>query len=672
MAGMWQLCKDVKTACQLGVHAHDGAVFRTTLPILLTSMAAVATPPPNLVVDGIPAIPDALRKQAEPYLRLGMVRFQGWHPGKREMLITMRGAKQQTAQLHLVNAPGAKPAVLTNGPEPIRGAEFQPLRGRDVLFTRDVGGNEAFQLFRVNPDGEKPVPILLSDGRSRFTSAHWSPDGRRIAYMSNQRNGHDYDLYVMDAAKPQSAQQLARFKGGGWQVLDWAPNSAILLLREYISINESYLHIVDVASGTVSAMNQRSPRKVSRGAASFGPDITSVFFTDDADGEFQQLCQLNLETGVRRVLTPEAKWDVEEFAVSPKGNIVAYVRNEAGFGRLHLLDLTTGKLDTPKLPAGRVNSLHWRSNGIELGFSQNTPGSPGDVWSLNQVTGKLERWTSAPLHGLDAATFAKPELVNLHSFDGTKVPLFIYLPDEKKFPGPRPAVIWIHGGPESQWRPGFLRQYNFLLNELGIAILAPNVRGSRGYGRKFLLLDNGMSRGNAVTDVASVLNHAFRQQRIDGNRVAVMGGSYGGFMALSCMARFNSFLRCGVDVVGISNFVTFLKNTKDYRRDLRRAEYGDERDPKMRKFLEAISPLNQVNDITRPLLIVQGANDPRVPASESAQMKKALRDNGNTVWSLIAKDEGHGFRKQFNREFQFLATALFFKQHLIAPAKPRQ
>ena len=644
------------------------------LVLLFIASSTTAAPPPNLVVDGIPAIPAVLREKAKPYLQLGMIRFYGWHPSKREVLISFRGANQQSAQLHLVNAPQIKPRVLTNGVEPIRDGAFQPRKGRDVLFSRDMGGNETHQLFRINPNAKKPVPILLSDGRSRFTSGKWSPDGKRVAYMSNQRNGHDYDLYVMESARPQGSKKLVELKGGGWQIMDWAPNGAILLLREYVSINESYLHIVDVQSGTVSSLTPRTKRTVSRGMARFGSDMTKVYFTDDVDGEYQQLCQLDLSSGVRRVLTPESKWDVEEFDISPTGDMVAFVRNEAGYGRLHLLDLIASEEETPKLPMGRISQLHWRPNGIELGFSLNAADSPGDVYSWNRATGKLERWTQAPLHGIDAKALAWPSLVKVPSFDEQLIPAFIYLPDEKKFPGPRPVVIWIHGGPESQWRPGFLGHYNFLINHLGVALVAPNVRGSRGYGRSYLLLDNGLARANTVTDIAAVLNHIYRHPRLDGSSVAVMGGSYGGFMALACMARFNSFLRCGVDVVGISNFVTFLKNTKGYRRDLRRAEYGDERDPKMKKFLEAISPMNNVEKITRPLLIVQGANDPRVPASESEQMKKALRDRGNAVWYLLAKDEGHGFRKRTNREYQFLSTILFLKQYLLGdshkPTKP--
>lgn len=632
---------------------------------LFIALGAAAAPPPNLVVDGIPVIPTELREKVKPYLQLGMVRFYGWHPSKREILISFRGVNQQSTQLHLVNAPKVKPRVLTDGAEPVRDSAFQPRKGRDVLFARDVGGNEAYQLFRINPQAKKPVPILLSDGHSRFTSGKWSPDGRYLAYMSNQRNGHDYDLYVMESARPQDAKKLTELKGGGWQVMDWAPNGAILLLREYVSINESYLHIVDVQSGTISSLTPRKERKVSRGMARFGADMTKVYFTDDFDGEYQQLCQLDLSSGVRRVLTPESRWDVEEFDVSPTGDIVAFVKNEAGYGRLHLLDLNTEEKETPELPMGRISQLHWRSNGIELGFSLNAADSPGDVYSLNRTTGKLDRWTEAPLHGIDAKSLVRPSLIKTPSFDGQMIPSYLYLPDNKKFPGPRPVAIWIHGGPESQWRPGFLRHYNFLINDLGIALVAPNVRGSRGYGRSYLLLDNGLARANAVTDIAAVLNEIYRHPRLDGNRVAVMGGSYGGFMTLACMARFNSFIRCGIDVVGISNFVTFLKNTKGYRRDLRRAEYGDEREPKMRKFLEFISPLNNVKEITRPLLIVQGANDPRVPASESEQMKKALRDRGNAVWYLLAKDEGHGFRKRTNREYQFLSTVLFLKQYLL-------
>jgi dipeptidyl aminopeptidase/acylaminoacyl peptidase len=227
------------------------------------------------------------------------------------------------------------------------------------------------------------------------------------------------------------------------------------------------------------------------------------------------------------------------------------------------------------------------------------------------------------------------------------------------------VIVSIHGGPESQSRPTFQARNNYYLNELGVALVVPNVRGSDGHGKTFLTLDNGFKREDAVRDIGAVLDWIGKDGRLDRGRVAVMGGSYGGYMTLASMVHYSARLRCGVDVVGISSFVTFLKSTQEYRRDLRRAEYGDERDEKMLEHLERISPLTNVKKITKPLLVVQGRNDPRVPVTEAEQMVKALRESGVPVWYLMARDEGHGFNKKRNVDYQFLSTILFFKEHLL-------
>ena len=636
-----------------------------------------AAEPPQLVLDRIPPVPDALRKSAAPYLNMTGMQFLGWHPQRREMLIATRLADQNATQLHLLTAPDAKPRALTAGTEPTYSGTFQPPAGKQVLFAQDKGGNEVFQLARLHAASPNPVPVLLTDGISRHTSPKWSRDGQRLAFMSPKRTGKDNDLYVMDPAKPDEARLLAQLTGGGWGIADWSPQGEALVLIEHISINESYLHLVDAGTGRMSAITPRDKRQVARGGARFGADLFTLFYTADADSDFQQLYRLDLKTGIAHPLTPELKWDIEDFEVSPNGKTIALVINEGGFGRLQLFDTATAKLlPAPKLPEGIVTNPQWRADNLELGFSLQAADSPGDAFAYHTGTGRLERWITSALGGLDVKTFVKPTLEKVTSFDGRIIPMLVYLPDAKKFPNPaqRPVLINVHGGPEGQSRPGFLRQHNYFLNELGIALVYPNVRGSSGYGRQFLLLDNGMLRQHVFADMDAVLNWIFKHERLDGDRVAVMGGSYGGFMALGCMVKFNSFLRCGVDVVGISNFVTFLNNTEAYRRDLRRVEYGDERDPKMREFLQGISPLNHVAQITRPLFVVQGANDPRVPATESQQMVNALRAQGNEVWYLLAKDEGHGFRKKANADRQFLATLQFLQQHLLdnppAPKKP--
>jgi dipeptidyl aminopeptidase/acylaminoacyl peptidase len=312
-----------------------------------------------------------------------------------------------------------------------------------------------------------------------------------------------------------------------------------------------------------------------------------------------------------------------------------------------------------------LSGLTWHKNSRDLAFNLSSARSPLDAYSYNLESGEMERWTESETGGLDPQRFVEPELVRIKSFDGLEISGFLYRPDVRKFRGPRPVLIQIHGGPESQSRPTFQARNNYYVNELGIAVFLPNVRGSAGFGKTFLTLDNGFKREDTVKDIGAFLDWIARDKELDKNRMAVIGGSYGGYMSLACMVHFSDRLRCGIDIVGISNFKTFMKNTSDYRRDLRRVEYGDERDPAMAAFFEKISPGNHADKIKKPLFVIQGLNDPRVPASESQQMVKAIRDRGGQVWFLMANDEGHGFHKKSNVDIQFQATVQFLKSHLL-------
>ncbi len=290
----------------------------------------------------------------------------------------------------------------------------------------------------------------------------------------------------------------------------------------------------------------------------------------------------------------------------------------------------------------------------------------GDVYSLDTKTGKTERWTvaSAPA-GVKPETFISPELVQIKSFDGLAVSGWLFLPDAAKFPGKRPVLVSFHGGPEGQSTVRFMGRYNYFLNEMGVAVLMPNVRGSSGYGKTYLDLDNGFKRKDSVKDGGAFLTWADTHPRLDGKRIVVSGGSYGGYMSLATAVDYSPLIRGAIDVVGISSFVTFLNNTESYRRDLRRVEYGDERDPAMRAFHEKIAPLNNAASITVPLYVVQGKNDPRVPYTEAAQMVAAVRKNGVPVWYLLADNEGHGFRRKINADFEFYTTVRFLEKTLI-------
>ncbi len=639
-------------------------IVRTLLPFLLATAALplLAQAPENLVIDGLPPLEDKLKRDTARYLEFRAAALADWHPRRREMLIATRFA--DTSQLHSVKTPGGARRQLTFFSEPVNGGSFDPDTGEFMVFGQDSGGGEFYQLYRFDfADGQV---TMLTDGKSRNVGGPWAHRNGLLAYTSTRRNGRDNDLYVLNVREPQRGRMLAQVSGGGWSVMAWSPDDSQLLVGEYLSINESRLHLCNVATGALELITPATGEKVSWGAGVFARDGRSLFVTTDKDSEFQRLCRFDLKTKQLTPLSDAIRGDVEGLDLSDDGKLLAFVSNEAGVSKLHLLDARTGeKLRTPALPLGVISGLKWHKNNRDLAFTLSAAKSPNDVYSLDAKTGKIERWTESETGGLNPENFVEPELISIKSFDGLEISGFLYRPDSRKFPDPRPVLISIHGGPEGQTRPGFQARNNYWMNELGVALFYPNVRGSSGYGKTFLQLDNGFKREDTVKDIGAFLDWIGRDARLDAKRVAVYGGSYGGYMSLACMTHFSDRLRCGIDVVGISSFLTFLKNTQDYRRDLRRVEYGDERDPAMAEFLGRISPLSQTERITKPLFVVQGLNDPRVPATESEQMVKAIRARGGKVAYLLAKDEGHGFQKKRNVDFLFASMVAFLKENLL-------
>jgi dipeptidyl aminopeptidase/acylaminoacyl peptidase len=629
----------------------------------LAAPAADIRPGDNLVVDGIPPIPDSVADAVGRYTEFRSATLQGWHPVRREMLITTRFA--DTAQVHQVRMPGGDRRQLTFFPDRVSGASYQPTKGDYFVFAKDTGGNEFSQIYRYDlPAG---TITLLTDGKSQNGGLVWSTAGDRIAYGSTRRNCADRDIYVQDPRQPQSDRRLADLQGGGWQALDWSPDDTRILAIEFISANESYLWLLDAATGKNTLLTPKGgPEKVAYGGGEFAGDGRSIYVTTDRDSEFQRLARVDLATGRHTYLTSHIKWDVDTFDLSPDGKTIALVTNEDGASRLRLLDTATDKERPVELPGlGIADGLEWHPNNHDLAFTFSSARSPADAYALDASTGKIERWTSSETGGLDPAGFSEPELVHWKSFDGKTISGFLYRPPAR-FSGPRPVVISIHGGPESQYQPGFLGRSNYYLNELGVALVFPNVRGSTGYGKTFLKLDNGLLREDSVKDIGALLDWMATRPDLDAARVMVTGGSYGGYMTLAVATNYADRIRSAVDVVGVSNFITFMEKTEAYRRDLRRVEYGDERDPKMREFFTRIAAVNNVDKITRPLFIVAGQNDPRVPAHEGEQMVAAMKKNGRPVWWLMAKDEGHGFAKKKNQDFQFYATIAFMQAHLLS------
>ncbi|HKD01889.1 MAG TPA: S9 family peptidase, partial [Terriglobales bacterium] len=532
------------------------------------------------------------------------------------------------------------------------------------VFSKDVGGGEFYQLYRY--DVATGDVTLLTDGKSRNTGATWSYAGDKLAYGSTRRTGNDVDLYVINPADPKSDRMLAQLDGGGWEPQDWSPDGSKLVVQDEVSANDSSLWLFDAATGEKALLTpQPHVGTVSYVGAQFSKDGKGIYTTSDRDSEFHRLTYIDLATREPAYLTTHIPWDVEEFDLSDDGKTLAFVTNEDGYGVLHLMDTKTRKeKPVPSLPRGIVSGVHWHKNNRDLGFNLSSARSTSDVYSLDTQTGKVERWTFSETGGLNTAAFSEPQLIHWKSFDDKTISGFLYRPPAK-FSGKRPVIINIHGGPEGQYRPGFLARNNYYLNELGIALIFPNVRGSTGYGKSFLAADNGFLREGSYKDINSLFDWIATQPDLDSSKILVTGGSYGGFMTLAVATNYNDRICCSVDIVGPSNLVTFLEHTSGYRQDLRRVEYGDERDPKMREFLEQIAPANKARNITKPLFVIAGKNDPRVPASESQQMVDVVRKNGTPVWWLLAKDEGHGFHKKKNQDFQFYATVMFVKKYLL-------
>ena len=619
----------------------------------------------NLVTDGLPAIPASIAEAAGRYAEFRGAGFADWHPTERQMLISTRFA--DVPQIHRVKAPGAARQQLTFFPDRVGGGSFAPKDGSYFVFAKDRGGDEFTQLYRYDlATGE--ITMFTDGGRSQNGGESWSTAGDRLAYGSTRRNGRDRDVYVVDPRDKKTDRKLLEVEGGGWAAIDWSPDDRTLIVGEYRSVNDSDIWLVDVATGSKRLLTPKNASgKVAYGGAQFSTDGKGVYVTTDRDSEFQRLARIDIASGQYTYYTSHLKRDVEAFDLSPDGKTIAFTTNEEGLSVLTLLDTATGKeRPAPQLGlgAGLIGGLDWHNNGKDLAFGFNSARSPSDVYSLDVTTGRVDRWTESEIGGLNASTFSPAELVQWKSFDGTPISGFLYKPPER-FTGKRPVIVNIHGGPEGQSLPTFLGRGNYYLNELGIAIIFPNVRGSTGFGKTFVTLDNDYKREDSVRDIGALLDWIATRPDLDAGRVMVTGGSYGGYMTLAVATHYDARIRCSLDVVGISNFVTFLQNTEAYRRDLRRVEYGDERDPKMRAFLEKISPMTSAHKITKPMFVVQGKNDPRVPYTESQQMVDTIKKNGGPVWFLMASDEGHGFAKKKNQDFLFYATVAFIREHLL-------
>jgi dipeptidyl aminopeptidase/acylaminoacyl peptidase len=614
--------------------------------------------PPAIATQSVPIIPDALVDRLRQYQSVRTAVFHGWAPDGKGLLIATRFGN--TMQLHRVYEPGGRREQVTFFDEPVTGHTLRAATDGSLLVSMSAGGSEQDQVYLLDPRTGRAS--RLTDGKSRNQVQSVSRDGTKIVIASNQRNGRDTDLLLVNPRVAGPQRPLLVGHGEFWSAQDWSGDTTRLLISRYVSINESYPAILDVASGEKRPIPSEGPTPTAFGPLRYSADSQSIYLSSDARSEFLQLARVDAETLKYTWLTESIPWDVEGIAVDPRSGRVAFTVNEDGLSGLYVLEN-----DRPKrLPVepGVITGLEFSPDGSKLGFALARPDAPSDVFSLALADGQLTRWTFSEVGGLDPTTFVTPTLVHYKSFDHREIPAYVYKPRAASPSHPAAVLINIHGGPEGQFRPVFTGLEQFFANELGLAVIAPNVRGSSGYGKTYLKLDNAELREDSVQDIGALLDWIGTQPDLDAKRVAVYGGSYGGYMVLASLTHYSDRLRAGVDIVGVASFNTMLKTTSAYRQDLRRAEYGDERDPKMRAFFKRIDPLNNAQNIHSALLVAHGRNDPRVPFTEAQQIVAKVRANGKTVWTIYADNEGHGFQKKANRDYLNAAIALFLKQNL--------
>lgn len=612
----------------------------------------------TLILDGVPEVPVAIRSGLNQYQEVRAAYFEDWSADGQSLYISTRFGN--TSQIHRVDVPLGMRRQITFFPEPVGGATVQP-EGHGFIFPMDTGGDEYDQLFFF--DTGTGQWARLTDGlKSLNRGARWSKDGQWLAYTHTPEGSQRYQVKVAAAGDLTNARTVLD-RDGFWFAGSWSYDASHLAVYRTVSAAERYLHVLDVATGELRELN---PGKgvVAYGGAAFSPDGQSLYTTSDEGSEFMRLVRFDLATGAQVVLTPGLDWDVDGFDLSPDGRTLIYVVNESGLHAAYRMDTQTAESTCIGIPVGVFYGGGFSPDGSRFAFTLNRAVSPADVYVYDLTSGDITQWTDSEVGGLDKATFVDASLLRYASFDGREITAFVQEPAQAD--GPLPVIINIHGGPEGQFTPTFSSIRQYWVNELGFAVIAPNVRGSEGFGKTFLSLDNGMLREDSIKDLEALVDWIHANPRYDGSRIVVYGGSYGGFMVNAAMTMFPDKLAGGVSIVGISDLATFLQNTAEYRRDLRRVEYGDERDPQMRAEMDRLSPLKHANQVTKPFFVIGGGNDPRVPASESEQMVAAARANGASAWLMIATDEGHGYGKKENRDAMNEAVVLFLKTQILA------
>lgn len=559
-----------------------------------------------------------------------------------------------TPQIWRIDVDGGCPQQLTFFDEPVRGLRVSP-DGRWIAFLSDTGGNERYQIYLTTPDGDSLWNLTRHPEAIHYL-ADWSPDGWRLAFSSNRRDPAVFDIYLYDLTTGKDT--LIWQTDGYYTALRFSPDGEKLLVRQARSNYDHDLFLVDLETGE---RRHLTPHKgwVRYYGPEFSPDGERLYLITDQGREYLGLAYLDLKKG-GLVYVDTPSWDYEEFTLSPDGRWLAVLINEGGYSRFFLRDLRTGEVwPIQDLPPGNYGGLIFPQSSQRLFFHLSAPTENADLWVLELNGLRVRRLTWSPTAGIPKGIFVSPRKVTYRSFDGLEIPAFLYLPRSSGEPKP-PAIVWVHGGPESQYRPGFSGLFQFFLYH-GYAVFAPNVRGSAGYGKTYLHLDDKEKRLDSVRDLAEGVRWLKGSGLVDPDRIAVMGASYGGYMVLAGLTFYPDFFAAGVDIVGIANFKTFLEKTGPYRRKLREAEYGSLEDEAL---LRRISPIHYVDRIRAPLLLIHGRNDPRVPVYEAQQIYEALKARNHPVELLIFEDEGHGIAKLENRLRAYSRVVAFLDRYL--------
>lgn len=631
------------------------------LPAVGLAQQEVVPVPPGVRIEGVPPIPQSVADALAPYASFRTATFHAWHPTERRMLITTRFG--EVPQVHQVTAPGGARTQLTFFPGGVSGAASYDRSGRQMILQRDTGGgSRALQLFRY--DFATGGTTLLTDGKSLNSAPIWASRSNRIAYTSTRRTGADRDIYVMDPADP-STDRLVLEVSGIWFVADWSPDDRELLVVEAPSTaSETYLWRVDVETGEKVAVTERGTGLVRWRAARYAPDGRTIYGLGNLGSDEPRLLRRPLAGGDWEPVLPEAA-RIETFDLSPDGRLIAASVDVGTGTELWLAEAATGRRrQAPAMPPGVITALAWHPSGQEVALTFAGARTFSDVYSVNPSTGRTHRWTASEVGGANPESLPDAEVVRWKSFDGLTIPGVLYRPPAQ-FTGPRPVLINVHGGPALREWPRGLGRSNYFRNELGVALIYPNIRGSGGFGREYEQADNGLKREDAIGDIGALLDWIAAEPDLDGSRVMITGGSYGGYVAYASAIAYGDRLRGAIAGFAISDFVTFLEATEPSRQSDRKAEYGDPSDPEVRKFLDRISPLRNAAKIRVPLLIVQGGKDNLVPPAQAEQMVEAVRGNGTPLWYVVFEEAGHEQLTATTNNINLYTWVLFVREFLL-------